>query len=318
MEEQHNSQVEGQSNTGDGDIDGLLDDVILELDDYKGTKSFGGPQSVTEGMTADDEPAEEESKPQKPKDEKPQNPDEEDEEDESDDSRIKRREGESRKQYQQRSILETRKEIEALKKQIRDLQSNKGQPQEDKPKEPDTVLTDQQLLAIMQEHEGEPEVLLNIMKYIQQQGAKDAAKTAEATQKVASMSKQADAYLSTVFNGYGTEEFTGELDQHFPLEDWGLKNNPLGRQIQAGLALASAFKAVLAKELEKTGKSAQKTQVEEKRKEAIVQRGGLPKSQPSKTSGNLEGRSAQVAKELGLNPAARELYAKFLGSGRRA
>jgi hypothetical protein len=279
--------------------DDILDEVILEIDDYKGTKTFGGHQSVTEGMEpeeeefSDTEPAAK-AKPEKEV-EKPSDLEEAEE---------------------TSTIRHMRKTIGELQKKLKNIEQKQEAPEE----KPEVQLTDEQLLGIMQEHEGDPQVLINVMKYLQQQGAKDAEKTAEATGKIKALQGQADQYLTTVFNGYKSEEFNTELDTHFPLEDWGLKHNPLGRQIQAGLALASAFKVVLDNELKKNSKNqtAGKERIEEKRQEAISKRGGLPKpEQMAGTHPAFGGKASQVIKDLGLSPAQQKLYATFLGGRKK-
>jgi hypothetical protein len=303
MAEQQAVQSESQEDISTNASDEFLDDVILDIEDYKTTKTFGGPRSVTEGI--DD--LEEESEEDEPK-----------KESESAEPKEAKKEEKPKgdgEEAENSTIRHMRKTIDGLKKQVKALEAKGEEPAEKK--EPEVQLTDQQLLAIMQEHEGEPEVMLNIMKYIQQQGAKEASKTAEVTQKVSKMTEQADAYLSGVFDGYNSEEFRDELDTHFPLEDWGLKGNPLARQIQAGLALASAFKQVVHHEVEKVSKGANKGKIEEKRQEAISLRGGLPKTDKTKTVDVLEGRAGKVVKDLNLNPRQQKLYATFLGGSKK-
>jgi len=299
-----------QKGTWSTSADDILDNVILEIGDYVNVSKSMGPQSVTvdddEGGKDVDEDSEGNKAPTEEESKKPG-------------KTVKEDDAEGTP-----TIRHMRKTIDGLQKRIKELETSKTKETPDQVEEGEpSPLTDEQILAIMREHEGDPEVMLNVMKYVQKQGAKSAEEAAEKSAMVGTIQKESDKYLSEVFNGYGSEELQEQFDQTIPLHEWGLDNHPLAKQIQAGLALASTFKAVVNKKVDealKAGKpSPSKQQIEEKRREFVAQRGGVTRSTSTDTTKTiLSPEIMKRAKEIGLkSPGALNLYASFLGKGKK-
>lgn len=303
------SESEGQNQPHDhGDqkgqwatsVDDILDQVSLEIGDYINVTDSMGPQSVT--VDEESEGTADQKLPPKLDDEN-----DVDKKDDQEDTPL---------------IRHMRKTIDGLQKRIKTLEVSKDDDVEKKGDEQQPPLTDEQILAIMEEHEGDPKVMLNVIKYMMERGVKDAAKASQDLENQKQTIELADKHLSGIFRAWGDDEFNERLDTDFPASRWMLEGHPYARQLQGMIALASTFPAAVqhgvqqAIRANESSKRPSKDQIEEKRQDFIRQTGGLPKNAKAGTGGvaTLTAEQVKRAQEIGLkSPAAQKLYAQFLG-----
>lgn len=281
----------------------FLDDVILDIGEHKATR-----ETYSSDEDKEEEPEKsgdaDDKKKVEPEKQQEKKPTKEKDDDAEEDTPV---------------IRQMRQTIKNLQKQVKRLESDKPEDgsKTKKADEPEP-LSDDQLKALLKEHADDPEVQFNIFKYMQERGIKDATKASRELAHREKVASAADKYFSGIFNGYGNDDFNDQLNNDFPLDQWGLNGHPLARQIQTALALASTFPGAVQREVQKAiqAKQSEKDKVEDKRKEVVNQRGGLPKpTADTKTTAQpvLNEQRRSVAKELGLTPAQQKLYANLLG-----
>lgn len=266
--------------------DSFKDHFIIDLGDKK-------PEAKTEPKTKEVELEE-----KKPDDEKPK-----------DDKAKADEEGEDEKGV----IKHLRSTVKRMEKKIKALESGEIEGAKKKADEP-PPLTDDELLAIYKEHQDDPEVALKVFRYMRDQGMKSAVDAQKAIAKTEEKGKQADSYFATIFDGYHDDEFVDKLNEDFPLDEWGLEGHPHAKRFQTALAMSGSFKKMLDEQVKAAVEKykAQTLKTETRRTEAIQSRQPATSSKGPVTV--LQDRAAQVAKELGLSPSARKIYAGFLSN----
>lgn len=92
----------------------------------------------------------------------------------------------------------------------------------------EVVLTDEQVIGLLEEYKDDPRTLLNVIKYQAAQAAKGATKQAVEDEGVKAKKAEADAYLNKSFPGLNEEgsELRAAVDK--TKEYIGVKDHPLG------------------------------------------------------------------------------------------
>jgi hypothetical protein len=307
-----------------GDPGAFLDDVILDLgenDPNRGAEDKNTIFGTGEDTGEKDEEGEKDGSDDDKKDDKKKSKKEGEESEESDGEEGEEGEddGEEKDKKGESSVIkQLRHTIRSQEKRLKDLEKAKKSEAEGEKEEP--AFTDDQLEALLEEHKDEPKVLLNIMKYIQQKGLKDAEKVQEVVAGQKEVATTVTTYLS---NGLGDDYKPGEWlevmdSKGYTAQKLGLEGNPLEKQIRSMLYLAAQFETTVKKrvaavlEQHKTNG----TNIEKKRVNGI-KNAGVPKGGAGGSAGSGEkdtSRASMVAKEIGLGKVGQALYAGFRNS----
>ncbi len=182
----------------------------------------------------------------------------------------------------------------------------------------EVVLTDQQVLGLLEEYKDDPRTLLNVIKYQAQQAAKGETKKAVEDEGMKAKKAEADAYLSKSFPGLNEEgsELRAAVDK--TKEYIGVKDHPLGDLVGVAVEYLRAGPVLMRQAYEKGVADAKAGKVEEARKGEIKETVLSPKGSPPGKKGEASSADiADVAKRLGLKTPQQIALLKKLRAGNK-
>lgn len=242
--------------------------------------------------------------------------DKEEKEDKTDEKKPEKKAGEEEETHEAKWVKDLRRKNRELTKRIKELETSSVKGGKEESAEKDTALTDEQILAIMKEHRDDEQVLFNVMKYINQRGAKDAQKAAEAVSIQKEIKGQVDAYVSeTLFKAFDPDEVEDELEKQVPAAKWGLENHPLEKQIRQLILMGANVKGIVANQVKKAlaQHSQKQASTEKARVEAIKKGKPIPENKSgSAASPELDAKASRIAREIGLSKSGQAIYMGLL------
>lgn len=278
---------DGTQETSAGD---MLADIVLD---------FPGGTAAAEGTEKEGEPADEaetEGEPGKGKN-KPKAEGGEEPEEGADE------EGETA------VLRDMRAKIRRQDKEIKKLRAEMGGDKE-KGGDKKERLSRQQLLGLLKEHEGNPEVLLNIMEYMRDMGTEDTKEAAESAARRTQVLAKTDDYCGKIHKDYGDDdsELMSMIASNY-LEQYELSDHPYARPIGFALWILDNLPGIIQRHA-KSGAAA-----EQARRQKVIGT-TLPSGKKKVAAGDgkktvvsLTPAQKKVAKELGVNEVT---YAQML------
>ena len=210
-----------------------------------------------------------------------------------------------------------KKQDETIKEHNRNLYGlrKKFKALETKTADKDTVFTDDQLKKMIEEHQDDPAVMLQIMKHVSKQTAGDETKSQVSAMELSNRKKDLDGYLTTHYPDAFNEGSQDHQDLQKAKEYLGLLDHPLGDYLAGSATVALQMPDMLENAKKEAKESAIK--VEENRKKSIKEtnlESGKKKSKGVKLSDN----HLAVAKQLGLSKSATRYYKEMLNNTKPA
>jgi len=173
------------------------------------------------------------------------------------------------------------------------------------------AFTDAQLLKILEEHQGEPAVLLQVMKHMTEAGAVKAEKAAVDTAEIKQHQAQVDAWLhqnvpDLYEEGSQRRAQTDEIKSKLRLDA-----HPMGDFLSVAAAMLASYPDMIAKAQEEGRKKALSEASEAGRKKAVA--GAAPAGGKSKAAAGAAGDAdfIQQGKAMNLTGSALALYVQM-------
>lgn len=208
-------------------------------------------------------------------------------------------------------------EVDRLKEDKKNLQKalhdKRFERKQEKAKDDTPVLTDDQLVAILEEHKDDPRVLLNAIKYQAEQIAKNVKKSVMDETEVKAKQKDLDSFLKSRYPDLETEDSEMRVAVDKTKEVLGLVDNPFGDYLATGVQVLSNLEGIVKHWYEEGKKAAGSEQMDAARKKQIkdgqlTPDGGKRGGDGSDKSG-LSPSQMETAKKLGFKtPAQLKLY----------
>ncbi len=258
---------------------------------------------------------EDEEKPVGDKEEDEEKPVGDKEEDNETDKGKKSADGKDKKpESSETEKLQT--EIERLREDKKNLQKalhdKRFERKEAKTKDETPVLTDDQLVAILEEHKDDPRVLLNAIKYQAEQIAKGVKKSVMDESEVKAKQKDIDHFLKSRYPDLDKEDSEMRDTVDKTKEMLGLNENPFGDYLATGVQVLNNLESIVQHWYEEGKKAAGSEQMDTARKKQIKDGQLTPGGKgPGKGNGEdgLSLSQFETAKKLGFKtPAQLKLY----------
>jgi hypothetical protein len=204
--------------------------------------------------------------------------------------------------------------LEAAQKEINRLgyalRRDKKEPKE----EAKPAFTDAQLLAILQEHSGDPTVTLQVMKEIVKTGTKDVEANAEKAADIKQKRNEFERYMETTYPRV-LEDGTPEGEAVDKAIDWlHLDGHPFAKYLAIATMQLNQLPQIIEKVKEDTKKELLGKTAETKRKDGIKKTAPANAGTPEKKTTVLTTEQMQTAKRLfGNDKALIARYASMLG-----
>lgn len=198
----------------------------------------------------------------------------------------------------------------------RALHMERQKRKEAAPGKEEVVLSDEQVIGLLEEYKDDPRTMLNVIKYQAAQAAKGATKQAVEDEGVKAKKAEADAYLNKSFPGLNEEgsELRAAVDK--TKEYIGVKDHPLGDLIGTAVEYLRAGPTLMRQAYEKGVADAKAGKAEEARKGEIKETVLAPKGSPPGKKGEASNADiADVAKRLGLKTPQQIALLKKLRAG---
>jgi hypothetical protein len=219
---------------------------------------------------------------------------------------------EDKKPPEKKELSETEKRLERLEKENKRLgyelrKSRKAVKKEEKSEE---VLSDDQIKAIIKEHSNDPEVMLNVSKYISEQAAK---RQVDVTEE-ALIRREADKNVYQRWPDLADE--ASDLSQRYEeiVPTLRLDGHPMQRYLTMCSMVTEGLPGIKQAEYERGKADGLAEKAEKKRHESVKKDTLTPsgkKAVPS-DSKKLTSSQAESLDRLGLTPAQRKIAAGFM------
>ena len=214
--------------------------------------------------------------------------------------------------------LET--DVKAKSNKIADLnKALHSERQAKKVKKEDTeeteTFTDTQLMGILKEHQGEPDILFNVMKQMVKQSGKDVEKKAGDAAKIAQQQQLFDSKLSQAYPDLNTEGSELRSNVDTVKDTLGISDHPFGDLFAMGTLIMNNLSNFQKDAYEQGKKEALGEKAEETRKKTVKKNAFTPTGKGSGKSDkiSLTKEQLETAKGLGLTSEKQQkLYASML------
>lgn len=216
-------------------------------------------------------------------------------------------------------------EIERLREDKKNLQKalhdKRFERKQEKAKDETPVLTDDQLVAILEEHKDDPRVLLNAIKYQAEQIAKGVKKSVMDESEIKAKQKDIDGFLKTRYPDLDKEDSEMRDAVDNTKETLGLSDNPFGDYLATGVQVLNNLEGIVKHWYEEGKKAAGSEQMDTARKKQIKDGQLTPGGKsPGKSGddGGLTPSQLETAKKLGFKtPSQLKLYRDQILATRR-
>ena len=199
----------------------------------------------------------------------------------------------------QTEIAQLREDKKNLNKALHDKRFEKKQQKE---KDEAPVLTDEQLVAILEEHKDDPRVLLNAIKYQAEQIAKGVKKTVMDETEIKAKQKEIDQFLRSRYQDLYVDDSEMRTTVDKTKDVLGLGDNPFGDYLATGVQVLNNLEGIV-KHWYEEGKKAADNEVIDRARKGQIKDGQLTPSgkQGNKDSdGGLTPSQLETAKRLGF------------------
>ena len=172
----------------------------------------------------------------------------------------------------------------------------------------DVKFTDEQLKEMLDEHQDDPAVMLQIMKHVSAQTSNDAAKAHVDAADISKRKKEMDDYLLASWPDAFVEGSKDQKDIQQAKDFMHLNEHPLGDALAGAMTMFLQMPDMLENAKKEAREGAIK--VEDNRKKTIKQNSlesGKAKNAPGQPSNN----ALAVAKQMGLSKSATKVYLKL-------
>jgi hypothetical protein len=177
----------------------------------------------------------------------------------------------------------------------------------------DEPLTDEQLLKIIKENEGDAETILRVVKHCAERAAKETSGQVVTDSDIQKKSKEAGGILNKLYPSLSDDssEMRKAVDE--TKSYYGIDSHPLGDYFATGIQVLQALPDLILA-AEKRGKDgALKEKADGKRKETIKDGFSHKKKGSSSSSAGLSTSQSEAAGQLNLSPSQLKTYQKIVG-----
>lgn len=187
--------------------------------------------------------------------------------------------------------------------------------QERKPKQeaPPETLTPDQIKQLLKEHGDDPEVMYNLVQYIAGQSSREQTNVNELSQ----LKKQSDNYVYQRWPSMADE--SSELFQktHETAKSLRVADHPLGDYLALATLICEELPNIQKQSYEEGRTSALKGKAEKTRKQTIKTNVLTPSGsgKEKETGGELPSEFLATAKQMGMSPSQRKVYATLVSKG---
>lgn len=207
-----------------------------------------------------------------------------------------------------------------LKKALHEeRQSKKKSPAGDSGGE-DAVLSDSQLLKIMEEYKDDNATILNVIKYQAERSAKQAGKKAVEDVEIINRKKEADQFLVTMYPDLEKDDSDIRIAVNQTKDRFGVQDHPLGDLFATGVQVLLHLDQIKKASFEEGKKETLGESAEKGRKQNIAGSGVIVKGKGSpgpgeKPGGGMTEGHLETAKKLGFKPGTRqyETFKRIVG-----
>ena len=230
-----------------------------------------------------------------------------------DDTATLRTEFDTYKKEKDAELVELRGKHSDLKSALHQArQANKAGKKKDEEEPP---LTDDQLLKILRDNEGDPQTILNVVKYQAKRAATKASKDELTDSALRKKVTESNTLLGKLYPGLSDDSSKIRASVDRAKADYGLDDHPLGDLFATGVEVLNNLTELLSAAEERGRESATKTKgtADSQRKAAIkAGQGGAFKATPGK-KGTLSESQEEVAGQMNLTPSQRKIMAQISG-----
>ncbi|MCP4585331.1 hypothetical protein [Pseudoalteromonas sp.] len=184
------------------------------------------------------------------------------------------------------------------------------------PKEKEETLSDDQLMAIMEEHSGDPKTMFNVMKYAAERAAKAEGSKAVDAVKLSQTKTELDKFTTQNY-GFLYDEQSPVYNQANQYKDeLGIADHPHADFLIGNTLIAMNHKAELQKAYETGKKEGTVKKTEETRKKNVKESKLESTKKQSSTKGPvIKPEFSDVQNRLGLSESAMKIYADLRAEG---
>jgi len=208
------------------------------------------------------------------------------------------------------------KELERLRKDKSDLKSALHQARQTKKaskKDEEPPLTDAQLMTILRDNDGDPQTILNVVKYQAKRAASEASKEELSERDLTKKVSEANQLLSQMYPKLADEGSNIRVSVDEAKADLGITDHPLGDYFATGVQLLHNLPGLIEAAEKRGEESASKGTAEQRRKAAIRTGKGGAFRQSTGKRGTLSETADEAATQMGLSPAQRKIMAQISG-----
>lgn len=182
----------------------------------------------------------------------------------------------------------------------------------------EAVLTETQLLGILEEYKDDPKTLLNVIKYQAEQAAKGAATKSITDADVVRKKKEADDYIYKTYPDLTKDDSQLRAAVNKTKSELGIDDHPFGELFGTAVTFLSAAPQILKDAYDQGRKDAMAGVAEKTRKDLVKESDLTPKGKGGKIT-PLSANTEDVAKRLGLkSPQQLAILKKLTASGKNA
>ena len=179
------------------------------------------------------------------------------------------------------------------------------------PKEEDAPLSDEQLLKILSDNDGDPQTILNIVKYQATQAARQISGEVVSDADIKKKSEDAAGMLDEMYPSLSDQ--TSEMRQAIDAtkKHYGLDGNPLGDLYATGVKVLEGLPDLIAAAEERGKKEGLADRADNNRKDKIKSNLSVKKGSKGSSKG-LSSSQEEAAGQMGLSPAQLKTYQKLV------
>lgn len=184
---------------------------------------------------------------------------------------------------------------------------------EKQPEKNEEVLSDDDLVAIMEQHDGDKRVQLNAMKYAVQQAVKGVEGKAVDAVKLSQVKSQIDQHVAQKYPLLLDESSPAYSEAISLKSTLNLEDHPFADYLVGSAMLADNFEGQIKQAYEKGLNEGKSKKTENNRKKNIKENKlEATTSKSTKSAPKLSSEQQKVAKSLGLSESGMKTYANFV------
>ncbi|NQT34749.1 hypothetical protein HQ587_06130 [bacterium] len=186
--------------------------------------------------------------------------------------------------------------------------------QKNKAAKKEEPLSEDQLLKILEEADGDAQTIMNVVKYQAEQAAKKSTGEAVTDADTKKKAKEAKGILSKMYPSLDDEssEMRKAVDE--TKSDYGLGSHPLGDFFATGIEVLNALPDLISAAEQRGKDAALKGKADGKRKESIKDGLSHGKGKQKTSATGLSSSQSETANQLGLSASQLKTYKKIVGS----